>query len=111
MHSFLIAACFVLIVLAPCLAAQTESTLSIQTHPKPKKAARPTNKTSAAQRKYEKRRRIAEEIALEELEDPNSLADTRRRAVLLKCMRVSQLKQMHLSTDGAVVASSKSRAA
>ena len=111
MHSFLIAACFVLILLAPCLAAQTESAFSMQTHPKSKKARKPMDKTSAAQRKCENRFKIAEEIALEELEDPNSFADRQRRAVLLKCMRVSQLKQIHLSTDGAVLASGKSRAA
>jgi hypothetical protein len=108
MHSFLIAACFVLIVLSPCLAAQTEWALWIQAPAKPKTAK---SRIPATQLRFEKRRRIEKEVALEELEDPSCYADMQRRAVLLKCMRVSQLKQIHLSADGALAASGKSRAA
>ncbi len=102
MHSFLIAACFVLIVLSPCLAAQSGGLSWTKTWrmPKPQR-----------QRKQKKHRKLAEQISPEELEDPNSFAVMQRRAVLLKCVRVSQLKQMHLSADGAVIATGKSRAA
>jgi hypothetical protein len=108
MHSFLIAACFVLIVLAPCVAAQSEWALSLQSQRKPK--LKPTVNPKQ-QRRQEERRRLAEQIALEELQDPSSYADMRRRAVLLKCVRVSQVKQIHLAADGAMTASGKSRAA
>ena len=108
MHSFLIAACFVLILLAPCLAAQSDGAPSLQSQRKSK--LKPTVNPKR-QRRQEERRRLDEQIALEELEDPSSYADMRRRAVLLKCVRVSQVKQIHLSSDGALTASGKSRAA
>jgi len=103
MHSFLIAACFVLILLAPCLVAQSDGALWTKTPRAPKQKATP--------RKPVKRPRVAEQVLRDELEDPGSFAVKQRRAVLLKCARVSQLKQMHLSADGALTASGKSGAA
>jgi hypothetical protein len=81
MHSFLIAALFVAIVMSPCAAALWS---------RPDSAWKP-RAVKAAKR--------VEEIA-DEIEDPWTAGVSNRRAVLLKCARTSQLRHLHVHEGG-----------
>jgi hypothetical protein len=79
MHNMLIAAFFVAIVLSPCLAALWNRTDPLLQQPRaPKKI---------------KTKRVEEIV--DEIEDPWTAGAAQRRAVLLKCVRSSQLRHLH----------------
>ena len=82
MHSLMIAACFIAIVLAPCLAAQWTGTIRLW-----------------EEREIERKVPVAE-VEVRELDDPEPSAVFQQRAALLKCARTQRVRQMHLPVDG-----------
>jgi len=90
MHSFLIAVCFVLIVLSPCVAAQFTEKRPSRTRAVRVKALKPQTLRARIQEK------LAPVEVLDELEDPWPSTVLRRRAVLLEDVRVGKLRRAHL---------------
>jgi len=87
MHNLLIAVIFLAIVLSPCAAALWTRTDSSMKKPVVQKTARPVE-------------RIADEM-----DDPWTAAESRRKTVLLKCVRASQARPVRLHEVHAVAAS------
>jgi hypothetical protein len=88
MHSLLIAACFIAIVLAPCLAAQWTGTIHLW-----------------EEREIETRVAVSRVVVVSQVEgrvvdDPEPSAVFQQRAALLKCARKQRVRQMHLPVDG-----------
>ena len=83
MHSLMIAACFIAIVLAPCLAAQWTGTIRLW-----------------EEREVERKVPVVQEQA-REFDDPEPSAVFQQREALLKCARKQRVRQMHLPVDGA----------
>ena len=80
MHSLLIAACFIAIVLAPCLAAQWTGTIRL----------------------WEEREIETRVPVTEVSDDPEPLMLFQQRAALLKCARTQRVRQIHLPVDSRV---------
>ena len=95
MHSFLIAACFVLIVLSPCVAAQFSEKRPSRTRAVREKALKP--QTLRAQI----REKLAPVEVLDELEDPWPSTVLRQRAALLEGVRLGKLRRVHLPAPDA----------
>jgi len=97
MHSLLIAACFIAIVLAPCLAAQWTGTIRLWEE-------REVETLVVKKRRVVKKSRTR--VALlesDDLLDPLPAAAFQQRAALLKCARKQSVRQIHLPVDSAVV--------
>ena len=91
MHSFLIAASFVLIVLSPCVAAQF-------TERRPSRArALRTNTLKTQGLRSRIRKKLAPVEVLDELEDPWTSTMLQKRAVLLDGVRSGKLRRVHLA--------------
>lgn len=91
MHSFLIAASFVLIVLSPCVAAQF-------TERRPSRArALRTNTLKTQGLRSRIRKKLAPVEVLDELEDPWPSTMLQKRAVLLDGVRSGKLRRVHLA--------------
>jgi len=94
MHSLLIAACFIAIVLAPCLAAQWTGTIRLW------EEREIETRVVAKKRVVEKGRNKAAELESDELLDPLPAAAFQQRAEMLKCARTQRVRQIHLPVDG-----------
>jgi len=96
MHSFLIAACFVLIVLSPCVAAQFNETRTSPPQPS---------------RKQLRLTRLREKLApveVDELEDPCSSTALQQRAERLDDVRSSRVRRIQLAAGRPGSAASRS---
>ena len=95
MHSFLIAVCFVLIVLSPCVAAQLPEKRPSRVRPLRTKALKtPTLRARV-------REKLTPVEVLDELEDPWPSTVLRKRAVLLDGARSGKLRQAQMPAGDA----------
>jgi len=97
MHSLLIAACFIAIVLAPCLAAQWTGTIRLWEEREIPPRVVPKRRV------VKKSRTTVASLESDELLDPLPAAAFQQRAALLKCARKQSVRQIHLPVDSAVM--------
>ncbi len=97
MHSLLIAACFIAIVLAPCLAAQWTGTIRLWEEREIPPGVVPKRRV------VKKSRTTVASLESDELLDPQPAAAFQQRAALLKCARKQSVRQIHLPVDSAVM--------
>jgi hypothetical protein len=103
MHSLLIAACFIAIVLAPCLAAQWTGTIRLWEE-------REVETRVVAKRRVVEKRQVVKKgrtevagLESDELLDPLPSMVFQQRAALLKCARKQRVRQIHLPVDSSVM--------